>query len=463
MNWFRWVLVTVFVLGGVGLQGRGLAEERVAPQSELSEWKVRPLANAHLELYRSSDPQRIFCGSPGLARCPNGRIVATYGLLARDGATLDGPTWNNTTWGGRHRDGFRQGKLCTSDDHGKTWTERVTFPFIHGRPIVAGESLYVLGHADDLMVIRSDDWGETWSEPSQLTDGQIWHQAPSNVHTANGNVYLVMERRIGMELATWAVGELAPVLLRGKIGTDLLKRENWTFASALTFHEAIDDRKLDMFGVPFYPVFFPQDGYPAKGVKCVPMGWLETNVVQFTDPNHYWYDETGRTFHLWMRAHTGGTNLAAIAKVVENDDGTMTTMLEKVPSGKKAAFIPCPGGHMKFHIVYDDVTARYWLLSTQATDSMTRVDRLPEGRYNLPNNERRRLQLHFSKNCVDWCFAGLVAVGPAEHASRHYASMVIDGDDLHMLSRSGDEQAQNAHNGNIITFHTIKNFRRLVY
>jgi hypothetical protein len=45
----------------------------------------------------------------------------------------------------------------------------------------------------------------------------------------------------------------------------------------------------------------------------------------------------------------------------------------------------------------------------------------------------------------------------------HYASMVIDGDDLHVLSRSGDERAHDAHNGNLITFHTVRNFRDLVY
>jgi len=64
---------------------------------------------------------------------------------------------------------------------------------------------------------------------------------------------------------------------------------------------------------------------------------------------------------------------------------------------------------------------------------------------------------------IDWCFAGLVTEGPADHASRHYASMVIDGEDLHVLSRSGDLEAQSAHNGNIITFHTIRDFRRLSY
>ena len=47
--------------------------------------------------------------------------------------------------------------------------------------------------------------------------------------------------------------------------------------------------------------------------------------------------------------------------------------------------------------------------------------------------------------------------------ARHYASMVIDGPDLHVLSRSGDHRAKSAHDGNLITFHTVKDFRDLVY
>ena len=88
---------------------------------------------------------------------------------------------------------------------------------------------------------------------------------------------------------------------------------------------------------------------------------------------------------------------------------------------------------------------------------------MPANRYNLPNNERRRLQLHFSRNMIDWCFAGLVATGPVEKASRHYASMTIDGDDLVVLSRSGDEQAKSPHDANLITFHRVKDLRGLVY
>lgn len=64
---------------------------------------------------------------------------------------------------------------------------------------------------------------------------------------------------------------------------------------------------------------------------------------------------------------------------------------------------------------------------------------------------------------VDWCFAGLVDQSGFDKQSRHYASMDFDGDDLIILSRSGDEDAFSAHDGNIITLHTVKNFRSLVY
>ena len=39
----------------------------------------------------------------------------------------------------------------------------------------------------------------------------------------------------------------------------------------------------------------------------------------------------------------------------------------------------------------------------------------------------------------------------------------IDGDDLVVLSRSGDARAKTAHDGNLITFHRVRDFRGLVY
>ena len=411
---------------------------------------VRALADTFVVVCESPSPTNIYCYTPGLARLDSGRLVATM--------DFGGKGWNIKN---------PRGQIFTSDDHGQTWTKRASFPYVHARPFAAGKSLYVLGHSGDLMVVRSDDGGESWSAPVELTENQHWHQSACNVHYANGCVYLVMERRVSERINSWPVGELAPVLMRGKLDADLTRRENWTFASELSFHDTIPnleaDPAIDFFGVPFYPAAYPKGSLPAPKRNSAPIGWLETNVVQVRDPDHIWFDPKGKTFHLWARAHTGGTGYAAVAKVVENDDGSMTTLLEKEPSGKTALFLPCPGGQMRFHVVYDERTKLYWLLSSQSTDSMTRAERLPENRFNLPNNERHRLQLHFSKNMVDWCFAGLVAAGATAKESRHYASMVIDGENICVLSRSGDSRAKSAHDGNLITFHTVRNFRSLVY
>ena len=94
---------------------------------------------------------------------------------------------------------------------------------------------------------------------------------------------------------------------------------------------------------------------------------------------------------------------------------------------------------------------------------MTRPDRLPDSRYLLPDNERHRLVLHFSRNCMDGCFAGIIDMTDDPRQSRSYPTMTTDGDDLLVLARSGDEKARNAHDGNILTLHRIPDFRSLAY
>lgn len=394
-----------------------------------------PLANDYITVFESPDASTLYCYSPGLARLDNGRLIATLDL--REAHDLPGPKFERIGGYGQ----WWQGKVYTSDNGGKTWRHRVDFPFMHARPFVAGNYVYVLGQADDLTIMRSGDGGETWSPPARLTQGEQWGQAPSNVHHANDSVYLTM------------ASASCVVLMRGRTGTDLTHRENWTFASMLDTRRVVETLNLDGFGVPFRETQVRISG--------------ESHVVQFLAPNHVWFDPAMKTFHIWARVNHGGTGYAAILKVVEQGDtpgtGPMETMLERAPSGNTILFVPLPGGHLKFHILYDKATELFWLLSSQPTDSMIRPECMSADRYRAPSDERHRLVLHFSRNMMDWCFAGIVSTGGSPREARSYASMAIDGDDLLILSRSGDQRAKSAHDGNLITFHRLKKFRTLIY
>lgn len=94
---------------------------------------------------------------------------------------------------------------------------------------------------------------------------------------------------------------------------------------------------------------------------------------------------------------------------------------------------------------------------------MTRVDQLPRDTHNLANNERHRLVLHFSRNLVDWCFAGVVAIGNSPRETRCYAGMSIAGNDLVICARSGSLAAASQRDTDLITFHRVQDFRYLIY
>lgn len=428
---------------------------------------IRPLAQEHVVVGESPSPATIPLYSPTILRLETGRLVAGY-TRAKGGAAAD------DAGGG---DGGAE-ILLTSDDHGATWTKRAEVPrALQGRVFRASPTatgpLYYVSPGAGLPIIRSDDAGLTWPKPVLLTPADlVWQQTPANVWHANGHVYLAFERRNEV-IAAWGPSEKALVLLRARADADLTQRAAWTFSSELVFSDVVPGMRSneinrtghDFLGIPFfkqdYPNRAPVSTTPRRTMP--PIGWVEPAVVQIVDPDHVWFDPTGHTFHLLARAHTGGTGFACLTKVVENADGTMTMSLEHAPSGKAMLYLPLPGGQLRFHVTYDAKTKLYWLVGSQATDSMTRPDRMAKERFDLPYNERQRLVLHFSRNLVDWCFAGLVAKADGPRESRHYASMDIDGDDLVILSRSGDERAKSAHEGNLITFHRIKNFRELVY
>ena len=108
---------------------------------------------------------------------------------------------------------------------------------------------------------------------------------------------------------------------------------------------------------------------------------------------------------------------------------------------------------MKFHIVYDDLERFYWMTGSVVEFSTTQQVVGPK--------ERRVLGLYASRNLFDWQLTGIVSVGETRVCSRHYSSLVIDGDDILVVSRSGDLDAKNTHDTDMITLHRVWNFRSL--
>ena len=436
----RRVFLQQSLVGAAAAPTEGAIEKR-QPQ------RRQPLANKYTVLWQASDPANEIGYCPALARLPTGRLI---GCMLHAGTKSD----KQREW---------TVKVHTSDDRGHTWAHRTDVAMIDCFPFVAGSSVYVIGGRYDLTIVKSDDCGETWSAPVKLTKDKLWYSHPGSAVYSNGRVYFVMEQIMAPIERGFPVHVFAPVVLSARLTDDLTRPEAWTYSNTLSFQDVLQQYgEPKLLGVPFYAPGRHSNGSVHRGMA--PIGWGETNLVGITDPTHIWHDPKGHTFHLLSRANTGRTNLACLAKALESENGReITVSLQEAPSGEPMLFVPLPGGQVSFHIVYDEKSRLFWMISSQATDSMRRVELLQPKRYSMPNQERHRLALHFSKNCIDWCFAGLVAAVDDVGQSRHGGNMVIDGDDLHILMRSADANAKNAHNSNLITFHTVKNFRDLEY
>lgn len=411
-------------------------------------------------VYTSPDASRIFCYTPSIVSTQTGRLIVTFDLGGEGVKNLDG--FKSSRAEGRR---FGQGKIFISDNNGQKWNFVQNFPFWHARLFTIGTDIYLIGHAGDVCIMKSENNGESWSDVCFLTEGEKWHSSACNVILSGGFVYLAMEQRCRLnEVEGWDVAGLSPTLFRARVNDNLCLATSWSRSEHFIYKEVFKKENMNLFGIPFYDCETNKPKEIALGITNAPLGWLETNVVQLVDKDHIWHANLKNVFHLFLRAHTAGVNYAHLLKIEVQNDGRMIPTLEKAPSGQYISYIPFPGGHLKFFILYDDISQLYWLVSNQATDSMRCISSLSMiKRYGLPNNERHRLQLHFSKNCIDWCFAGMVACSANELCSRNYPSMVIKGEDLHIVCRSADENALNPQYNNLITHHVVNDFRQFIY
>ncbi len=372
----------------------------------------------------SPAPDSVFLYTPGIVEGFDGRFVVSVDYGGPGTSVLDGPRSDF----GDYKSG-NQIRVLLSDDNGKTWRETsARIPMMHEILFKAGKSLYMIGHSGRLLITRSDDNGETWSDPSVLCPEPRWHQSCTPVDIHDGKVTLVYEKWVSDGHPWPGVG---PVLMQAKVDDDLTEASSWKFSDLYNPDEDMEASRPS--GIPLTD--------PGKA------GILETNVIRVYDEKNPFYDPSGKSVVLMMRASVGLPDIGVMMRGVEKPDGSLA--VEKLTkNGREMYFAHIPGADLKFYVVYDPESRLYWLLHSQMDGRM---------------NYRRRLALSYSPDLLKWTFAGLVAVGPADNAARHYASMIIHGDDLLIVSRSGDERARNSHDGNLVTFHRVKDFRSLIY
>jgi len=260
------------------------------------------------------------------------------------------------------------------------------------------------------------------------------------------------------------VSVLAPLVLRAPAGGNLLSRRNWTFAAnGKPFRDLLPPQEITYFGVPFFHVPLPDRGIDIGNKHWAHrIGWGDPHLLQIQDSTHYWHDPGGKTLHLLFRAAAHRANIAAVARMTEDAAGTLAIVPENTPGGAPVLFVPLPGGNLRFDVFYDTPSRLYWLVSNQVTDSMTRADKLPRQHAMLPCEDSRRLQLHFSKNLVDWCFAGLVTDDPSGVEGLHSPSTAVCGNDLGILACGGSRELGPRKDAAIM-FAWIPNFRALAY
>lgn len=390
-----------------------------------------PLIADETILFESPSPEDVFCYTPSLCRGFDGRILAGFDLGGPGTVKLEGPRSDH----GDYPSG-NQLRILLSDDGGKNWRECGTrLPMLHTMLFRAGNALYALGHSGRLLISRSLDNGESWSEPSVLDGDCLWHQSAGRIDFWKGRLYAVYEQRIPG--ARWP--GVAPVLMTAEENADLCDRSNWRFSAPFRTEALFKEQGITHF---------------SGGT----LGVLETSVIRIHDPKHMFYDPEGGTVLLLMRAETGLGNVGAVLKGEERADGSLSIEPLKSPSGATLFLLPLPGGQLKFHIDYDPDSELYWMVASPKLDSFQMAG-LP---WYETCGDRRRLELLCSRNGLEFRSVGVIAEGRGKLDSRHYASLLFDGEDLLVFARSGDSRAKNLHDGNLLTLHRVEKFRSLV-
>lgn len=349
---------------------------------------------------------KTYIGSPSICILPNGDYVASHDHF--------GPA---TT---EHQQAVTA--VFKSNNKGKSWSK---ISEIQGQfwsnLFVHKNVLYIMGtwkHHGNFIIRRSADGGATWSEPTDSKNGLLfegeYHTAPMPMVIHDGRIWRTIENAKS-DIKKWGI-RYSAMVISAPVEADLMNAANWTATNHLTY----DSTYLDgNFG-----------------------GWIEGNAV--VTPEGKMID--------FLRVATAekGRDLAAIVNI--SDDGL------KASFDPSTGFMDFVGGSRKFSVRYDEKSKRYWSISNMVKKEFSA---LPAG------SVRNTLIVQSSPDLKTWTVHEILLEHPdVKNHGFQYIDWQFDGKHIIFLSRTAYDDkfggAHNFHDANFLTFHRIKNFRKLI-
>lgn len=346
-----------------------------------------------------------YIGSPGLCILPDGSYVASHDEFGPESSE------------------FRSAltRIFRSTDKGESWEAVGT---INGQfwsnLFVHQGDLYIMGtnkHHGNLIIRKSTDGGHTWTIPYTPENGLIlegeYHTAPMPVLIHNNRLWRAVEYATA-PTTQWGK-RYSAMMLSAPVDADLLQARSWQKTNCLMYDSTY---LAGHFGA-----------------------WLEGNAV--TDPDGNILDI------LRVAVPAGHEEYAAFVTISAN--------------GKTASFRPedgfvkFPGGSKKFGIRFDPPSGRYWMLANHTASAYKDLN---------PSSVRNRQALCSSRDLKEWEIHHIAIEHPeVKQHGFQYVEWQFEGDDIIFLSRTAfdDETggANNNHDANFLTFHRIKDFRKL--
>jgi len=322
-----------------------------------------------------------------------------------------------------------RGFLYASADGGQTWTERTVFEQSIYEPtlFVLDGTLYMLYvDSDDstkLQLKKSTDHGHTWSN-------HVLAEYAYPIETGGGADVLVLDGFLFWGFFDAGGSGPWPEMFRLRaascpIGADLTDPGNWTITD---------------------PLAFPSD--PA--VPGTRNGWLEPNCVKGPD---------GRVWLVARVDKTPAGDAAAILRI-SADRKTLEFANQYPAPGNETGFIHAPwAGSSTFHIVYDSVSGRYLVMGNPYLGAPSASVRSPAARNILALYETADLKnyqlvktLIDDDSYEDWSQS-------VWRTGFQSPGFVIDGSSLKYVCRTAYKGFGDYHDGNMITYHELENFR----